>query len=631
MKKQFLLFLALLPAFTGIFARQPSVLSALLNKIQYAPADTAAWSALHTWFDTTAMPAEQLRLELEKSLETIPLENNSRLRAELLRQSGISSMDRGEYQQSSEQLMQAIRLFESVGDARGMANTQVNLGALNYYLNQFDAAIRYWKQAAGFFEKHGPPAWLGKVYSNIGSVFSETNRLDSAESYHRRALRIHKQSHNPGGMAQAWNNLGVTLEYAKRFTESLDCYRKARALCDSIGDPAGAIRAMLNGATILEYQHQYSDALAANQEALERLKQCREKALYRLAYLNLAGLYSKTGHYKDAYESLEKYHIYKDSLVNDENTRFIQDMQIRYETEKKEQEIALLNRESETQALRLEQQRFVLAGLLAAAILLGALVWTVRRHQRRTDELLHNILPVAVATELRHTGRVLPKRHEAVTVLFADLVGFTELGHTLPPEILVGLIDRYYQAFDKIIGHYGIEKIKTIGDSYMCASGLPENHPQHAFLMYQAASDMLAWAHQNATFPDGQPHLQLRIGMHSGPVVAGIAGKTKYAYDIWGDTVNTAARMEQFGVPGRINLSEATRQLLGDAVAATPREPVEVKGIGWVRMYLVEYDGPPGPSKLHGVALTDLEVRPTLLRSTPAVPLPTTSHLHRPR
>lgn len=586
MKKRLLLLLALLPALAGIFARQPSELANLIGKIQYTPADTAAWSALQSWFDTTSLSPEQLGVELERSLKAVPEENNSRLRAELLRQSGISNMDQGDYQQSSEQLMQAIRLFESTGDARGVANTRVNLGALNYYLSQFEAAIRFWQQAAVFFEKQGPPARLGKVYSNIGSVFSETNQLDSAENYHRRALHIHEQLNNPGGMAQAWNNLGVTLEYAKRFTESLQCYQKARTLCDSINDQAGAIRAMLNGATILEYQHQYAAALAANQEALQRLAQCSEKALYRLAYLNLAGLYSKTGHFKEAYESLEKYHIYKDSLVNEENTRFIQDMQMQYETEKKEQEIALLNRESETQALRLEQQRFVLAGLLAAAILLGALVWTVRRHQRRTDELLHNILPVAVAAELRHTGRVVPKRHEAVTVLFADLVGFTELGHTLPPETLVGLIDRYYQAFDKIIGYYGIEKIKTIGDSYMCVGGLPEYHPQHAFLMYQAAADMLAWAHQNATFPDGQPHLQLRIGMHSGPVVAGIAGKTKYAYDIWGDTVNTAARMEQFGVPGRINLSETTRQLLGDRVSTEPREPVEVKGIGWVKMYL---------------------------------------------
>ncbi len=256
-----------------------------------------------------------------------------------------------------------------------------------------------------------------------------------------------------------------------------------------------------------------------------------------------------------------------------------------YETEKKEREIVQLNRESETQALRLERQRLLTGGLFLMALLLGALVWMVLYNQGRTNRLLHNILPVSVASELRQTGGVQPKRHDSVTVLFADLVGFTELGHSLSPEALVSLIDRYYRAFDEIIAQSGLEKIKTIGDSYMCAAGLPEPHPQHASLIFEAACKMLRWVEQDAA-GTGYAHLQLRIGMHSGPVVAGVAGKTKYVYDIWGDTVNIAARMEQFGVAGRINMSEATRLLLGDSVLAEKREPMEVKGLGLTSMYL---------------------------------------------
>lgn len=482
--------------------------------------------------------------------------------------------------------MEAIRLYEVLSDARGVANVQVNLGTLNYHLSQLDEAVRYWGQAALFFERHGPASRLGLVYSNIGSAFSEMEKLDSAEIYHRRALHIHEKNKDAKGMAKALNNLGVTFEYSSRYDEALSCYRKARVLCDSLHDLAGSIRAMLNGATILEYQQKYTEALKANLQALVLMPKCRDKALYRLIYLNLAGVYSKMNRYKEAFESLDTYHAYKDSLVNEENTQYIQSLQTQYETEKKEKEIALLSRESDTQALRLQQQRLLMGGLMAIALLLCALVWTVLRNQRRTDRLLHNILPVSVASELRHTGVVQPKRHEAVTVLFADLVGFTEFGHTLPPETLVGLIDRYYQAFDTIIARYGIEKIKTIGDSYMCAGGLPEPDPQHARQVFLAATDMLRWVSENAAAPGEQHHLQVRIGIHSGPVVAGVVGKSKYAYDIWGDTVNTAARMEKFGVQGRINLSEATKQLLGDKVNAQPREPVEVKGIGWMRMYL---------------------------------------------
>lgn len=588
-KQLLLLFFAFYFVPSGTFALSPPTLADLVQKIHQNPGDTAAWSAMQTWFDTTTLSPQGLSGLLEHTLRSIPPENDGRLRAELMRQNGIAFMDAGDYQQSSSQLMEAIRLFEALSDARGVANVQVNLGALNYHLSQLAEAIRYWQQAALFFERYGPSARLGVVYSNIGSAFSEMEKLDSAEIYHLRALHIHEKNNDAKGRSKALNNLGVTYEYSERYDQAFSCYLKARFLCDSLHDLAGSVRAMVNGATILEYQHKYAEALETNLQALALMPQCREKALYRLIYLNLAGVYSKMNRYKEAFESLGNYHTYKDSLVNEENTRYIQTLQTQYETEKKEKEIVLLSRASETQSLRLQQQRLLLFGLAAIVFLLGIMAWTVLRNQRLTDRLLHNILPVAVAAELRRTGRVQPKRHEAVTVLFADLVGFTEFGHNLLPETLVGLIDRYYRAFDTIIARYRIEKIKTIGDSYMCAAGLPEPDPQHARQVFLAATDMLRWVSENAAASNGQYHLQVRIGIHSGPVVAGVVGKSKYAYDIWGDTVNTAARMEQFGVQGRINLSEATRQLLGDAVDAQPREPIEVKGIGWVRMYLANY------------------------------------------
>lgn len=584
MKKHLLPFLLALLAANAGFGRQLIDLDHWVGRLHNNPSDTTAWTALRTWFDTTSQSPELLNAHLERLIPTVQA-GNPRLLAELSRQKGIVHMDLGEYARSSEWLVQAIRLYESLADAAGIANTRVNLGALNYHLSQFSEAIAYWEQAAAHFTRRGPAARLALVYSNIGSAFSETNRLDSAEWYHRQALQISERHNDLKSMSRAWNNLGVTFEYAERYDEALRCYRQARALCEKIRDQAGIVRAILNAATILNYQQQYDEALAANREAVALLKGCREKTLFRLAYLNLADIYSQTGRYREAFESLNQYQLYKDSIINEDNTRYVQNLQVLYETEKKEREIAQLNRESETQSLRLERQRLLTGGLLLTALLLSALVWLVLHHQRRTDRLLHNILPVAVAAELRATGKVQPKRHESVTVLFADLVGFTELGHSLSPEALVSLIDRYYRAFDEIIAQAGLEKIKTIGDSYMCAAGLPAPNPQHALLLFQAARNMLCWVEQDAA-AGGYAHLQLRIGMHSGPVVAGVAGKTKYAYDIWGDTVNTAARMEQYGLPGRINLSEATRALLGDSVAAEAREPVDVKGLGLTSMYL---------------------------------------------
>ncbi|HNM23887.1 MAG TPA: adenylate/guanylate cyclase domain-containing protein [Saprospiraceae bacterium] len=583
-KKQFLpLLLSLLFACpVAVFAQ--SRLDEVVTRLNNAPADTAAWSALHNWFDTTGLAPQLLSAQLDRWLATVP-EDNPRLRAELYRQAGIVRMDLGEFQPSTDYLLQAMRLFEAQSDAFGIALTRVNFGSVNYYLNQYKEAIDYWQQAAGYFAQKGPFTRLALAYSNIGSAYAEMSRLDSAEAYHRRAMQISEQQRDLKGLARAWNNLGVTYEYRKKYDDALRCYAQALQLSEKMSDQAGSVRAILNAAAVLTYQSRFDEALAANQEAIERLKGCREKSLYRLAYLNMADLYRQTGRYREAFDALDQYHLYKDSIMNEDNTRYVQDLQILYETEKKEHEIAELNRKSESQAFRLNQQRLLMTGLALFILLLGALVWIAVSSQRRTTRLLHNILPVSVAAELRQTGSVKPRRYEAVTVLFADLVGFTELGHVLSPEELVRLIDRYYHAFDSIIDRYGLEKIKTIGDSYMCASGLPQPNPKHAETIFLAARDMLRWVEQDAR-QSMFDHLQLRVGIHSGPVVAGVAGKIKYAYDIWGDTVNIAARMEQFGVPGKINLSNATRALLDPSIVTTLREPVVVKGLGLTNMYL---------------------------------------------
>ncbi|MFN8303221.1 MAG: adenylate/guanylate cyclase domain-containing protein [Saprospiraceae bacterium] len=583
-KKQFLpLLLSLLFACpVAVFAQ--SRLDEVVTRLNNAPADTAAWSALHNWFDTTGLAPQLLSAQLDRWLATVP-EDNPRLRAELYRQAGIVRMDLGEFQPSTDYLLQAMRLFEAQSDAFGIALTRVNFGSVNYYLNQYKEAIDYWQQAAGYFAQKGPFTRLALAYSNIGSAYAEMSRLDSAEAYHRRAMQISEQQRDLKGLARAWNNLGVTYEYRKKYDDALRCYAQALQLSEKMSDQAGSVRAILNAAAVLTCQSRFDEALAANQEAIERLKGCREKSLYRLAYLNMADLYRQTGRYREAFDALDQYHLYKDSIMNEDNTRYVQDLQILYETEKKEHEIAELNRKSESQAFRLNQQRLLMTGLALFILLLGALVWIAVSSQRRTTRLLHNILPVSVAAELRQTGSVKPRRYEAVTVLFADLVGFTELGHVLSPEELVRLIDRYYHAFDSIIDRYGLEKIKTIGDSYMCASGLPQPNPKHAETIFLAARDMLRWVEQDAR-QSMFDHLQLRVGIHSGPVVAGVAGKIKYAYDIWGDTVNIAARMEQFGVPGKINLSNATRALLDPSIVTTLREPVVVKGLGLTNMYL---------------------------------------------
>jgi class 3 adenylate cyclase len=205
-------------------------------------------------------------------------------------------------------------------------------------------------------------------------------------------------------------------------------------------------------------------------------------------------------------------------------------------------------------------------------------------HEReRTESLLRNILPASVADELKASGVTVPRRFEETSILFTDFAGFTEAMGTMPGARMVAELNEIFAAFDDIIDRRCLEKIKTIGDAYLAAAGLPEPAPDHAARCVRAALDMVAFIEQRNEHSSIK--WGLRVGIHSGPVVAGVVGKRKYAYDIWGDTVNIASRMESAGEPGRVNLSAYTYDLVRDQFDCEYRGKVGAKGKGEVDMY----------------------------------------------
>jgi adenylate cyclase len=207
-------------------------------------------------------------------------------------------------------------------------------------------------------------------------------------------------------------------------------------------------------------------------------------------------------------------------------------------------------------------------------------------HERaRSDRLLLNILPAPIAARLKQSPEIIAEHCERVTVLFADLVGFTPLSAERSPRELVTLLDRVFTEFDDLATRHGLEKIKTIGDAYMAVAGLPQAHPEHAMRATRMALDMLDVV-DRAADQTGE-RLRVRVGLHSGPVVAGVIGRTKFSYDLWGDTVNTASRMESSGLPGRVQCTQATAALLGECFALEARGPIEVKGKGTMDTFLL--------------------------------------------
>jgi class 3 adenylate cyclase len=208
----------------------------------------------------------------------------------------------------------------------------------------------------------------------------------------------------------------------------------------------------------------------------------------------------------------------------------------------------------------------------------------------KSDELLLNILPVEVAEELKRTGSLEARQFDEVTVLFTDFVGFTSISEKLSPKELVEEIHYCFKAFDAIIGLNKLEKIKTIGDAYMAVCGMPISDKDHAIHVVEAAKEIHQFIgqYQQERKQAGKPYFEIRMGINSGAVIAGIVGVKKYAYDIWGDTVNTAARMEQNCEPGKINLSGSTFELIKGTHKCTYRGKIEAKNKGRIDMYYVQ-------------------------------------------
>jgi len=374
-------------------------------------------------------------------------------------------------------------------------------------------------------------------------------------------------------------------------------------------------------------------AMKTFEQALTAAKNEQNKQLQMKCHLELAELQDNVIYYKEALKNYQAFsRLYRESLIirNSVLTDSVKDLKTevhsgKKEIEAKQGEIDSLSKEqlkaqlkvqglelqNERAAAKLEREnnrlnRLIFIIIIGTLVLFFVIIEYFRKRRTTTilrdknaeiaqekdksDNLLLNILPSTVAEELKEHGKTSSFRYDNATVMFTDFKGFTTFAGQNDPEDVVAMLDYYFRGFDEIISHFPIEKIKTIGDAYLCVSGAPEKNPDHAKHIVQAALIFQEFVRKSAhkTFGKGSELLEMRIGIHSGPIVAGVVGSTKFAYDVWGDTVNVAARMEQASESGQINVSETVVQECGDKFHFHYRGELEAKNMGKLKMFFVE-------------------------------------------
>ena len=226
----------------------------------------------------------------------------------------------------------------------------------------------------------------------------------------------------------------------------------------------------------------------------------------------------------------------------------------------------------------------IFGSLLVLGMPMGMYSLYLEQERNKSEQLLHNIMPKAIADRLKTTNETISIDNPEISVLFADIVNFTVMSEKLSAEKIVGLLDEMFSKFDDLTEKFGIEKIKTIGDAYMVVTGLTSEEKEHAAILFEFGKELIKIA---SSYSDhkGEP-ITLRVGINSGPAVSGVIGKSKFSFDIWGDTINTAARLESYGSPGRIHMSTQTFKLINKKIKHEKRK-IEIKGKGLIESILV--------------------------------------------
>lgn len=533
----------------------------------------------------------------EKESDTIGISNL---------QSNLGSVyaDLGNNPEALDFYIKSLRNAQIVRDTLRMGTAYMNLGTV-YQLDSitWPQAINNYRKAIEMFEAIDYKLGVAGSQLNFGEWYIDTGQPSEAIPYLEDALSTFGEL----GFYEAYplNALGEAHYKMGDYRKALEYLELARAEAEAKPNIGQETITFLTLAQVKSKQGLYSQAIQDFSRALELAEQTGVLEEQSEIYQGLSEAYASRSEYSKAYEAQKKYAEIQDALKDESYNREMSNLRVQFDLENAENEIKLLNTQNDLNELQIEKdarakQQFQIIIGLFLAIIAGFIFqfFYVRKTNRRlafernrSEQILLNILPKETANELKENGFVKARELENITVMFTDFKSFSLIAERISAEQLVKSVDYYFRNFDEITERYNIEKIKTIGDAYMCAGGLPTPNETHAQDTFRAALEIRDFVLETELSPPkGVYPFKIRIGLNTGPVVAGMVGTKKFAYDIWGNTVNIAARMESGSVPGRINVSESTYQLLKEDYPFKYRGELEAKNGQLFKMYFVTQD-----------------------------------------
>lgn len=515
--------------------------------------------------------------------------------ANMLSNEGAVYFAQGDDAKSLELHLQSLKMSEDIGDTLRIVTSLNNIGSV--YSNKkatYGKSIEYFLRSYKLSLAINDQYLIGTSTVNIGEMYYRQGDDSTALVYLNKSVKAYEGTEN---LPYSLNIIGRVYTRQKQFDKAIREHTQAFEFSKKLDTKLDMTQSLVGLAEAYYANNNVDEAIDAYKRSLEFAIPLNAVSEIKDAYQGLSSAYSKKADYANAYKYQDLLLAIKDTIYNINTDKKLGTLQFTFDLEKKESQIDLLNKDKEIQKKEIQRQKFVRNSFIGgfAVVLLFATVFFAQRNRiskekKRSDQLLLNILPEETAEELKATGTAKAKSFDLVSVLFTDFKNFTQASELLSPEELVAEINLCYSEFDRIITKFGIEKIKTIGDSYMCAGGLPLVNDTHHFDIIEAALEMVAFIEKNKQekIEKGHPYFELRLGIHTGPVVAGIVGIKKFSYDIWGDTVNTASRMESSGEIGRVNISGSTYELVKDKFVCTYRGKVQAKNKGMIDMYFVD-------------------------------------------